>query len=254
MRKFLRGVLPELQKDLFKDAVKYLITAALGVAGLWAVSRWKSVNADLNRQVPFSYYTLSATLFLAMILASFVTFIIQNRKYQRLKKDSLRDELTGLFNYKAFPEKLKDSMAAAKKDKKAISVILIDIDNFKMINDRYLLSGGDSVMVQLGAYLGDDARASDIVCRQHMKGDEFVIIALGTNKDQARMAAERKRMEISEKEFQIGKTDLVKITISCGIAEGNPESDTPASILERANKALLRAKSLGKNKSITYED
>jgi len=83
--------------------------------------------------------------------------------------------------------------------------------------------------------------------------DEFVIIALGTNKDQARMAAERKRKEISEKDFQIGRTDLVKITVSCGIAEGNPESDTPESILERANKALLTAKGLGKNKSITYE-
>jgi diguanylate cyclase (GGDEF)-like protein len=253
MRKFLREVLPELQKDLFKDAVKYLITAALGIVGLWAAARWKGVNMELTRQVPFSYYTFAVTLFLAIILASFITYLVQNRKYQRLKKDSLRDELTGLFNYKAFPDKLKESMAAAKRDKKAISIILMDIDNFKMINDRFLLSGGDSVMVQLGAYLADDARASDIVCRQHMKGDEFVIIALGTNKDQARMAAERKRKEISEKDFQIGRTDLVKITVSCGIAEGNPESDTPESILERANKALLTAKGLGKNKSITYE-
>lgn len=253
MIKFLREVIPELQKDLFKDGVKYLITAVLGVIGLWVAARWEGANIQLKKQAPLSWYSLLICLFLVIILSSFVTYIVQNRKYQRLKKDSLKDELTGLFNYKAFPEKLKESMAAAKKDKKAISIILIDVDNFKKINDSYLLSGGDSVMVQLGAYLGDDSRASDIVCRQHMKGDEFVIIALGTNKDQARMAAERKRKEISEKDFQIGKTDLVKITVSCGIAEGNPESDTPESILERANKALLTAKSLGKNKSITYE-
>ncbi|HEY4207943.1 MAG TPA: GGDEF domain-containing protein [Puia sp.] len=254
MIKFLREVFPELQKDLFKDGVKYLIAAALGVIGLWAAARWEALNVGLKRQAPLTWYTLIVFLFLVVILTSFVTYIIQNRKYQRLKKDSLKDELTGLANYKAFPGRLKESMTSAKKDKKAISVILIDVDNFKQINDRYLLSGGDNVMAQLGAYLGEDSRASDIVCRQHMKGDEFVIIALGTNKDQARMAAERKRKEISEKEFQIGRTDLVKITVSCGIAEGHPESDTAESILEKANKALLRAKALGKDKSITYED
>jgi len=254
MIKFLREVFPELQKDLFKDGVKYLITAVLGVIGIWAAARWEAANIQLKKPAPVSWYSLIIYLFLVIIISSFITYIIQNTKYQRLKKDSLRDELTGLFNYKAFPGKIKEAMVTAKKDKKAISIILIDVDNFKKINDSYLLSGGDSVMVQLGAYLGDDSRASDIVCRQHMKGDEFVIIALGTNKDQARMAAERKRKEISEKDFQIGQKDLVKITVSCGIAEGNPESDTPESILERANKALLTAKSLGKNKSITYED
>ncbi len=91
-----------------------------------------------------------------------------------------------------------------------------------------------------------------------MKGDEFVIIALNTNKDQARMAAERKRKEISEKEFQVGKSNLVKITVSCGIAEWEPDTDTPESLLEKANKALLLAKSLGKslgkNKSITFQE
>lgn len=92
MIKFLREVFPELQKDLFKDGVKYLITAVLGVLGIWAAARWEAANIQL-------------------------------------KKDSLRDELTGLFNYKAFPDKLKESMATAKKDKKAISIILIDVDN-----------------------------------------------------------------------------------------------------------------------------
>jgi len=254
MVKFIRRMLPDLKKDLFKDGVKYLITAVLGVVGIWASGKWELLNGHLKKQVPLSYYSLLIWLLLVAVVASFITFLIQNIKYQRLKKDSFRDDLTGLFNYKAFPVKLKECVHAAKKDKTAISLILIDIDNFKQVNEKYLLSGGDRVMAQLGAYLGDDARASDIVCRQHMKGDEFVIIAQKTNKDQARMAAERKRREISELPFQAGRSDLVKITVSCGIAEGNPDSDSPEIMIERANKALLQAKSKGKNQSITYEE
>ena len=253
MGKFISDILLDLKKDLFKDGVKYLITAILGVVGIWAAGEWGILKDVFRKQLSISWFGLLIGLLLVIITTSFITFLIQNVKYQRLKKDSLRDELTGLFNYKAFPVRLKECIIAAKKDKKAISLILLDIDNFKQINDTYLLSGGDNVMVQLGAYLGEDARASDIICRQHMKGDEFVIIALNTNKDQARMAAERKRKEISEKEFQIGKSNLVKITVSCGVAEWEPETDTPDSLLEKANKALLLAKNLGKNRSITYQ-
>jgi len=254
MRKFIRSILPELQKDLFKDAVKYLLTTAVGVLGIWAASKWTALSPQLKKPLAISYLTLILLIFLIAAISSLITYVLQNIKYQRLKKDSLRDELTGLFNYKALPGKLKEAVVTAKRDKKAISVILIDVDNFKRINDTYLLSGGDSVMKQLGAYLGDDSRASDTVCRQHMKGDEFVIIALGTNKDQARMAAERKRRDISEKDFQIGRSDLIRITVSCGIAEGIADLDGPESIIEKANKALLVAKSLGKNKSIVYQE
>ena len=253
MGKFIKNIIPELKKDLFKDGVKYIITAILGVLAVWGAGQWGFLKTFLQKQVFISWYLLILFFLLLIVFTSFITFLIQNIKYEKLKKDSLRDELTGLFNYRAFPQKLKEGIAFGKKEKKAISLILIDIDNFKQINDTWLLSGGDHVMIQLGAYLGDDARASDIICRQHMKGDEFVIIALNTNKDQARMAAERKRKEISEKEFQVGKSNLVKITVSCGIAEWEPDTDTPESLLEKANKALLLAKSLGKNKSITFE-
>jgi two-component system cell cycle response regulator len=231
-----------------------LITAILGVLSIWGARQLGFLKIFLQKEVSISWYFLIILFLLLIICTSFITFWIQNVKYQKLKKDSLRDELTGLFNYKAFPQKLKEGIAFGRKEKKAVSLILIDIDNFKQINDTWLLSGGDNVMIQLGAYLGDDARASDTLCRQHMKGDEFVIIALNTNKDQARMAAERKRKEISEKEFQVGKSQLVKITVSCGIAEWEPDTDTPESLLEKANKALLLAKSLGKNKSITYQE
>lgn len=254
MGKFFQNIFPDLKKDLVKEGVKHLGTAILGIVGVWAAAEWGILKTILRKEISISWFALIIGLLLVIVFTSFITFLIQNVKYQRLKKDSLRDELTGLFNYKAFPIKLKEGIAGAKRDKKPISLILIDIDNFKQINDTWLLSGGDSVMMQLGAYLGDDARASDTICRQHMKGDEFVIIAFATNKDQARMAAERKRKEISEKEFQAGKSGLVKITVSCGIAEWEPDTDTPETLLEKANKALLRAKGLGKNKSITYQE
>lgn len=254
MGKFIRDALSDLKKDFFKDGIKYLGTAILGVLGIWAARQWGILKTVLSREIQLSYAALIIGALLVVTLTSIITYLIQNIKYQRLKKDSLRDELTGLFNYKAFPVKLKECIASAKKDKKAVSIILLDIDNFKQINDTYLLKGGDTVMIQLGAYLGEDARASDTICRQHMKGDEFVIIALNTNKDQARMAAERKRREISEKEFQIGQSSLVKITVSCGIAEYIPDIDTPETLLDKANKALLLAKGQGKNRSLMYQD
>jgi diguanylate cyclase (GGDEF)-like protein len=162
------------------------------------------------------------------------------------------DELTGLLNHKAFPHELKESMEGAKRDKKPLSVIFFDIDNFKMINEQYLMQGGDDIMRQIGAYLTRDSRASDITCRQHLKGDEFIIIAKGTTKDQARMAAERKRNEIQNLGFQVNQKEIIKITMSAGIAEFEWEKDNIDSLVNKANKALITAKNNGKNCSIIY--
>jgi diguanylate cyclase (GGDEF)-like protein len=253
MIKFIKNTWPDLKKDLFIDAVKYLVAIILGVIGIWLLKKITPVNNYFQTEVKLSYYYLLLAAFLIIVIASLITFLIQNKKYQKLKSDSLIDELTGLYNHKAVPIKMKAALDTAKKEKKALSIIMFDIDEFKKINTAYLLKGGDNVMKQLGAYLNEDARAKDIICRQHLKGDEFILIAVGTNKDQARMAAERKRKEIEENDFQVNKSVLVKITVSCGVAEYDQTVDTIDSLIDNANKALLIAKGMGKNKTIVYE-
>jgi len=108
-------------------------------------------------------------------------------------------------------------------------------------------------MKQLGEFFSSDSRVTDITCRQHKKGDEFIIITKDTNSSSARMAAERKRNAIKELQFQINKSKLVTITVSCGVAELDTEKDTETSLVNKADKAKQKAKESGKNCSVLFE-
>gem|GEM_PF-5126615 len=252
--KFIQSVIPDLKKDLLKDGIKYLITALLSTLVLWLAGKISFWDKALHQSSGLSWLQVSMYFTLTIIICSFVSFRIYNIRYHRLQREMLRDDQTGLLNHKALPIKLKEAVAAAKKGKKALSVILIGVDNFKDINAKWNSRGGDQVIKQLGAYLSNDARAADFVCRKQIKDDKFVIIAINTNSEQGRMAAERKRNEIAENEFQVDWSGLVKITVSCGIATYLEESDTPDVLIGKAEKALQLAKQLGKNRSINYHE
>lgn len=251
---FWKELLSELKKDLVKDTVKYFAAAIGGVLLIWTSQKISLFNSLLLKDYLFSGYSITITLFLAILSSSCVTFILFNAKYQKLKKNTLKDELTGLYNEKGLRMFLQQEIERAKNTKEPLSIILYDIDNFKNVNDTYSMNDGDKVMAELGYIFNNDKKLNDINCRQHNKGDEFIVIAKGFSGEKARFGAESKRQTIEKYQFQISKQRLINITVSCGVAEFNPSKDTFDSLIFKSDKAKQKAKEMGRNRTVLFEE
>lgn len=193
-----------------------------------------------------SIYVLIITLTCVAFGAALLMLLLTRKKIKRLEFDADRDELTGLKNGKALLQQLNKSMVEAQKKELPLSLIIIDIDDFKRFNTLYGHPAADEVIKKVGELLASDKRATDELFRQFQKGDEFIIIANNTNLAHARKAAERKRILIEQTHLEIG-SDMNKVTVSCGIVEFRKGADTADIILGRASHALALGKSNGKN-------
>ena len=126
----------------------------------------------------------------------------------------------------------------------------MDIDNFKDFNSKYGFQVADGIMEKLGTLLKSDSRITDSTFRQHMKGDEFIILTRETNLENAVRAANRKRELIEKTGFQTENEQVVYLTVCCGVVEYNPNKDNNDSFLLRAHTAMMSAKSIeGKNQT-----
>ncbi len=128
----------------------------------------------------------------------------------------------------------------------------MDIDNFGLINTNHGQHLADEILKKFGIFLKSDSRATDSIYRQHLKGDEFIIIARDTILDNALKAAIRKRDLIANTGIQIlGYDAQFRLTVCCGIAELNANDDLD-SLIERAHVAMKQAKTvMGQNNCVT---
>jgi len=164
------------------------------------------------------------------------------RLYQQAMLTSLTDALTGVGSRKLLEERLQAECARAKRYKSDFSVAIIDLDNFKHINDVLGHAAGDDALRELAACMKNCKRATDIIARYG--GDEFVLLMPETKAKDALVLLERLRKSVSE--IKIAK-DL-PMTISCGIVQSLPDhSGTAGEVIRRADLALYEAKSAGKN-------
>ncbi|WP_299420157.1 diguanylate cyclase [uncultured Shimia sp.] len=175
---------------------------------------------------------------------------------QQLHKNALdtasRDHLTGLLNRQAFDNEL--SLAWREKDysDQGISLVIFDIDHFKIVNDTYGHPAGDDVLRAVADLMQvANLRRADRVCRYG--GEEFVMILPDTTCDNAQVVAERIRNRISALTAECTGNVSLRVTASFGIACAEPNSDLdPEELLLRADEALYHAKSTGRNRSVTY--
>lgn len=167
-----------------------------------------------------------------------------------------RDPLTDIYNRRYFNDVSKNIIALGKRKKDPLSIIMVDIDKFKNINDTYGHNVGDEVIKFLANKLVDNTRESDIVSR--FGGEEFAVVLPNTNKEDAYLIAKKMRKDIEDSCLEqccdINKeVNLIKFTISLGVDEFNYESDVMIdSLLNRADKALYEAKSTGRNKVCVF--
>ncbi len=163
----------------------------------------------------------------------------------RERRLALLDSLTGTYNRMAYEQRVDEEYERWKRSREPLTLIVIDVDNFKWVNDTYGHKAGDKVLSTIGELLRKRIRASDFLARYG--GEEFVILLPGTKVDDAFDIAEKLRQEIARCGFHYRNND-VSITVCCGIA-GFAASDQPDSVFERADAALYKAKQAGKNRS-----
>jgi len=159
------------------------------------------------------------------------------------KTEAEMDFLTQLPNRRRFVRALKDSLRNHKEKNYPFSLIVLDIDDFKKINDTYGHSGGDTVLKEIAYILKNYLRANTVIGR--LGGEEFAILIPGINGKKAKHIAERIRKVLENRSISY-KNKTIKVTASFGVTE-SVKKDTPESIIDRADKALYKAKNSGKN-------
>lgn len=169
------------------------------------------------------------------------------RLFEETKTLAITDGMTSLYNYRYFTERLNEEVERAKRYKRELSLIMLDIDFFKQYNDAHGHPEGDWLLRALSGILKGVMRNSDIIARYG--GEEFVVILPETNKDMAVSAAEKLRKAVETKDFEGGETQPGgRVTISIGVASYSEELKTADELVKNADNALYRAKEEGKNR------
>jgi two-component system cell cycle response regulator len=160
---------------------------------------------------------------------------------------SVIDQLTGLYNRRYMNNQLQQLMHRAVMGGKPLSVMMLDIDHFKPINDTHGHHAGDEVLQELADRLRQNIRPMDVPCRPG--GEEFLVILPETPGELAMAAAERVRRAIAAEPFLVmSETKEIRVTVSAGVSSLTGAHDTIADMMKRADAALYQAKSSGRNR------
>ena len=173
--------------------------------------------------------------------------LTEHKKLQFALEDMAKtDSLTGLANRQAFMERAMGEFSRARRYSRSLSVIMIDLDHFKSINDLYGHAAGDQVLRQLGQQCHSQLRDSDFMGR--IGGEEFVLLLPDTSQDSAFHVAERMREQLSKTPILLDKGITLHITASFGVTAINKDDADFNAVLQRADVAMYEAKHDGRNK------
>ena len=184
-----------------------------------------------------------------MMLANQAGLAIENSQlYEVVIQRSQIDSLTGLWNHGYFQNQLNKEIETHKNNKYSLALIIMDIDNFKKLNDTYGPQNGDVLLKEIAKAIKESSRDIDYVCRYG--GEEFSIILTQTNKEQGLAIAERLRHKIEFHTFPgFLQEQNIKITVSLGLAVFPEDGITKERLIEQADKAMYIAKFGGKNQT-----
>jgi diguanylate cyclase (GGDEF)-like protein len=164
--------------------------------------------------------------------------------YRELDKRSRTDGLTGLSRRGPFEERLREEVARAKSFRTTFSILMIDIDHFKHLNDNYGHQVGDEVLKTVAQRLHEGLYETDVIAR--FGGEEFVCLLPRSQPAGLKIKAERIRERVSSEAFVVG-LEAVTVTISIGIAHFPHDGDSPEAVLAAADRAMYAAKAAGRN-------
>jgi diguanylate cyclase (GGDEF)-like protein len=161
------------------------------------------------------------------------------------------DELTGVYNRRYFDRRLAEELKRARRLGERMALILLDLDFFKAVNDRYGHQEGDRALCAVAQAIVAAVRDIDVVTR--WGGEEFTIVIPGTDGHHAVIVAERVRAAIAGLRLQSAAGETFGITASCGVAWAAAHLHTPAQCVAAADRCLLEAKRAGRNRTVSME-
>lgn len=213
--------------------------------------------AVLGPETPFNWVSLLTFIFFMSVICVLGNIVIQRdlRQIHRqarslasseaeLREQSIRDPLTDLFNRRYMQEALALEIERSRRSGGATSLMIVDVDHFKHLNDSFGHAAGDGVLRQLASLLSAHTRASDVVCRYG--GDEFVVILPETTARVALVRAQRLAREIRET-LVVGGEGQNALTVSVGLATFPKHGSSAIDLLEAADVGLYRAKADGRD-------
>jgi diguanylate cyclase (GGDEF)-like protein/PAS domain S-box-containing protein len=178
----------------------------------------------------------------------------QIRQIEALQKDlrdqATRDALTGLFNRRYIQETLPRELARAGRERSPVSLVMLDLDHFKRLNDAYGHPAGDLLLQRLSQILTENTRRGDIVARYG--GEEFLVALMDSTPDAARKRAEQGRTEFAACAVPY-EGHLLQTTVSAGLASFPGDGASLDELVRKADAALYQAKAAGRNRVVVFE-
>lgn len=199
----------------------------------------------LLKIVPYHWVFSFLTAWLAYYTIGYV--MENNAMIRKLREESTTDFLTGLNNARQFDVLFDSYIAKAQRQQKSLSLLLLDIDHFKKVNDTYGHESGDEILRQSGTILLDSTGLGDIVSRNG--GEEFSVVLLDRSKRDAASIAEHIRRAIEGHGFMLSNGQKINITVSIGVAT-YPETNNSNELFMKADEALYKAKNSGRNRVV----
>ncbi|MDP9308932.1 MAG: diguanylate cyclase, partial [Actinomycetota bacterium] len=166
----------------------------------------------------------------------------------RLELQAQTDSLTGLYNHRYFHEHVRSELTLASRSRGSVALLMLDIDDFKKVNDIYGHAVGDHVLRELAEQLKAAVRGSDVVCR--LGGEEFGVVMGSCGAVDAVGLAKRLAERLTELEFG----PVGKVTVSVGVAEGPQHASNPRELIACAEAAMMTAKARGKDLIVLFDD
>jgi polar amino acid transport system substrate-binding protein len=209
------------------------------------LNNWLAINYVKETDYNLLFKTIGG---FALILLIILFFYFKQLKLQKqLKILVATDSMTKLYNRRYFEDSAEQFLQLAKRNNTDLSLIMLDVDNFKKVNDTYGHKVGDIVLIKLAEILQDLSRKSDIICR--FGGEEFLILLPQTDLEGTKFMAEKIRAYIEEFALQLDTANQLKFTVSLGVSQVDIFQDKNIEDgIKRADDALYDAKNSGKNR------
>jgi diguanylate cyclase (GGDEF)-like protein len=234
---------------IFGKLMTFLEIAA--IAGCFVLLGWDSTRLTSH---PLTWFGSMLAQLGPVILVAYITTMLSadiRHALNKIKEVSDTDELTGLYNMRAFGALLQRSLRQAARHSQPLSLAMIDSDNLKAINDSYGHDAGNKLLVQMVNRIRDGVRSSDTIARYG--GDEFLVLLPQTGPTGALEVAERVRRTIEDARIDIGG-HIARTTVSIGVVTYPADGADLATIMDKVDRALYKAKQAGKNRVVAHSD
>lgn len=237
---------------------KWVILAALTIIFIigyliYALVSWNHTFALTDLIVPGIFFLSACFIWLIFSLSSQAAFDM--RRVNLLEQESIIDLVSGVYNRRYLDRRLKEEYARVERYKNTLSLLLVDIDHFKQINETYGNQAGDIVLHFVSKLILNAVRTPDVVARYD--GDELLVIAPNTPASPAGALAERLRQQVESHVLLLTTEPSIRteihVTVSIAVTSSCAEADSIEKLIHQVNEALLRAKKGGRNRVVIHE-